>query len=508
MSSNLPSVVTQDIVLKNTLFRFKRGLEDNLPAEAPEGEPLLSMGPGQWKLWAGAGEGNPIQLIGGGSVTGGASFLVDQPNHQLSNVFVMYNAETGLWEKAYANYDPETDTSNTAVGLATKTDDNQFTVTMLGEVIVPIDEGLQTQSLVDVEGNNLVPGEYYYLCQEPENAGKVQKNKPVFGVIQLVLQAISVDPEEGTKVVLFTQEAYDSDSDTYGGQQRLVFSNESLDEEGKFTITHALNTRNLLVSVYDNLGRQIIPDEIQIVDPNTINISLTNFSKPIEGLWTITLMGGVNFDHGVNFSSYTTTFSNQTEVTVNHSLGTLSVVTAVYDSEGYLIDPYKLQVVDLNTVKLFFDSEISGKIVVSGNGVGNFTGIDFKTADDIPAGQVNKYFNEETVINLINQLRNNNSVVSDWLLINTGSIYTFQHNLSTLEYEVDYYVTDALGTTVKGCVNQTGDSSTGVSLIEMGPVLVKFAVGDNALFSIKSGTLVKAPTTGRLQVIIKKRNLS
>ena len=507
MSSNLPGVVTQDIVLKNTLFRFKRGLEDNLPAEAPEGEPLLSMGPGQWKLWAGAGEGNPIQLIGGGSVTGGASFIVNQDNHGLDKVFVMYNAETGLWEKAYASYVAETDTSNTAIGFATQIDNNQFTVTMLGEVILePTEAGAQT--LVDVEGNNLVPGEYYYLVQDEENAGKVQKEKPSFGVVQLVLQCISVDEEEGTRIVLFTQEAYNSEEQTYSGQQKIIFSEASLDESGNMTITHNLNSTAISISVYDNTGKQVIPDEIQIVDNSTVNLSFTDFFRPIEGTWTAILIGGATRDSSLSFNSYTTTFSEQTSVTVSHNLGTESVVIAVYDSTGLKIEPYKIQVTDLNTVTLNFDSATSGKVVVSGNGIGTFTGIDFQTADDIPAGQTNKYFNEEILLGLLNDIIERNTIISQWLLINTGSVYTFTHNLGSLDYDVDYYVSDGVGTVVKGFVNQAGTGSAGTALVTQGPASVTFRTGDNAIFSIKSGSTTIAPTTGRLQILIRKRTLT
>lgn len=495
----------EEITLHNTLIRVKRGMEANLPAEAPEGQLLLSMGPGQWKLWSGAGAGNPIQLIGGGGTGGGASFIVDQANHQLDKVFVMYNASTGLWEKAYASYDPDTDTSYTAVGFATKMNDDQFTVTMLGEQILGLVEGTTDQSFVDVDGNNLVPGEFYYLCQNPENAGKVQREKPVFGVIQLVLEAITVDEILGTKIVLFTQEAVDTENETYGGQQRIIFNEASLNEAGKFTITHALNSTAISVSVYDNNGTLIIPDEVQVVDQNTVDISLTNFFRPIVGTWTAILIGGTQRDNSESFNSYTTTFDQVTDITITHNLGTLSVVTSVYDETGLKIEPYKLQVVDLNNIRLLFDIPVSGKIVISGNGIGTFTGIDFKTADDIPSGQINKYFNESIMLGLMNEVKARNTIVSDWMLIQAGGNYTFEHNLSDLEYEVDYYVTDGIGTVVTGCVNQTGDESTGVTLMEMGPASVRFAVGDNAIFSIKSGSIIKAPTNGRLRVIVKRR---
>jgi hypothetical protein len=57
-----------------------------------------------------------------------------------------------------------------------------------------------------------------------------------------------------------------------------------------FTFVHGLGISSPIVVVYDGTGRQIIPDEIEVVDQNTVRIHLGSF-VPITGAWRARVIG-------------------------------------------------------------------------------------------------------------------------------------------------------------------------------------------------------------------------
>ena len=201
---------------------------------------------------------------------------------------------------------------------------------------------------------------------------------------------------------------------------------------------------------------------------------------------------------------YTASFDNKKEVTVTHNLGSRSLFISVFDAYGIKIEPQKIQIISDNSIKLFFDKNQGGKVVISGDGVGTFAGIDFSSADDIPAGEHNKYLTVEGLAEIYNLVIRGNRAVSDWISIEAGHDYLFMHELNTLDYDVDYYITDGT-TTVKGCVNMTGDTSCGTSLVRMTENQVKLVTGDYGIFSVKSGTTENKPSEGHLRIVCTRR---
>lgn len=204
---------------------------------------------------------------------------------------------------------------------------------------------------------------------------------------------------------------------------------------------------------------------------------------------------------------YTASFSNKTEVVVNHNLGSRSLFISVFDGDGIKIEPQKIQITSDNAIKLFFDVAQSGKVVISGDGVGTFAGIDFNSTDDIPEGENNRYLIPSSLATVMNQVMNQNRKISDWISIETGKSYYFDHNLNTQDYDVDFYVTDGT-VTVKGCVNMTNDSSCGTSLVRATENQVKFSTGEYGIFSAVVDGTINKPSAGHLRIVCTRRNLT
>jgi len=51
-------------------------------------------------------------------------------------------------------------------------------------------------------------------------------------------------------------------------------------------VTHSLGEKYVFVEVYDDNDRKIIPDEVQLIDSNTLEVDLSSFT-PITGTWNV-----------------------------------------------------------------------------------------------------------------------------------------------------------------------------------------------------------------------------
>ena len=62
--------------------------------------------------------------------------------------------------------------------------------------------------------------------------------------------------------------------------------------------------------------------------------------------------------------SFTTTFTNVSELTASHNLGTKSVGVFAYGTDDFIITPYNYQTFDNDNVHINFISSSSGRVVV------------------------------------------------------------------------------------------------------------------------------------------------
>lgn len=107
---------------------------------------------------------------------------------------------------------------------------------------------------------------------------------------------------------------------------------------GKITIVHSLADTTPIVVLYDNLYNIILPDEVHVIDLNTIEVDLTSYGA-IAGTWNIRV-GGVS-------TTYALAITNGDLVagvaTITHNLGSPIPVVVVYNNSQYIIMPDNIQ---------------------------------------------------------------------------------------------------------------------------------------------------------------------
>lgn len=119
--------------------------------------------------------------------------------------------------------------------------------------------------------------------------------------------------------------------------------------------------------------------------PRSESIDITPF--PFEGIAEITgslqVTGSIYYNgilleelrSLVTSSVYTSYFTNQLTASADHNFGNEDVVVSVYDEFNRQILPQVVEIVDENTVRVFFNYETTGKIVVVGSGGSGSMGV-------------------------------------------------------------------------------------------------------------------------------------
>lgn len=121
-------------------------------------------------------------------------------------------------------------------------------------------------------------------------------------------------------------------------------------------IPHGFGDLNVTVQFYDLFGKQIIPDSITNIEPNTTEAF---FQTPQTGRAKVVVMRNrIN-----SVSSYT---HNQTFISniwlVNHNMRDRSPILACYDLSGNYLIPNDVLIVDENNLTVTFDTAFRGYI--------------------------------------------------------------------------------------------------------------------------------------------------
>lgn len=125
---------------------------------------------------------------------------------------------------------------------------------------------------------------------------------------------------------------------------------------------HNFGTRNILVQILDNSSppRLIFPDAI-IYD--TLDFFSVLFNRPQTGTIVASKCGTV-CTGGSTVSKYAAPFSNITNMTFTHGLGTEDVIVQVYDTNKQVILPDAIVVENSNQISVSFNRPQSGRVVV------------------------------------------------------------------------------------------------------------------------------------------------
>lgn len=153
---------------------------------------------------------------------------------------------------------------------------------------------------------------------------------------------------------------------------------------------HDFNTKNVISQVYLDDDTLIVPTSVTASTNNTIT---TVLSASLSGRVVVTKGGHIitGSTRVVETSTVTEDFTNQSEVIVAHNFNTKNILVSVYEGDELII-PSSVSTNTLNTVRVRFDSNYTGRVVVakgghlvSGSTVGQ---ISFTNMSNIPNGIV------------------------------------------------------------------------------------------------------------------------
>jgi len=129
----------------------------------------------------------------------------------------------------------------------------------------------------------------------------------------------------------------------------------SFSEVSTVSVNHALDSRQIIVSVYDTNYNEIIPQTVTLTDLNNVNI---NFGVTTSGNIVITRVGEP-------VTSYTETVSGNNTYTVTHNLGDEYPIVQVYESGSKTqVIPQTVQSLSTNSVRVDFNFDFAGEITI------------------------------------------------------------------------------------------------------------------------------------------------
>jgi hypothetical protein len=156
-------------------------------------------------------------------------------------------------------------------------------------------------------------------------------------------------------------------------EETTVVANYS--DEDVFSITHNFGTKNVFVSVYNNDDKQIIPQEVELLDDDNVQITLSN---PDSGFVVVGKAGhlvqGAAFADGVvsgsaqikTLTSYRETISGSSTYTITHSLDEEYPFVQVWNTDTKKqVIPQDIETLNTNEITLTFNDVFTGKLIIT-----------------------------------------------------------------------------------------------------------------------------------------------
>lgn len=131
-------------------------------------------------------------------------------------------------------------------------------------------------------------------------------------------------------------------------------------------VTHSLNTRYPVVTVYDSNSTVIIPNSVNVTGVNTLDVLL---STAIGGYASI-VDAEKDYQTVVFQDAPVYKHTQSTEATtwnIFHSLNSLTPIVTVYDAANKVMIPQDIQSTDANSLTITFTSPESGSASIIGN---------------------------------------------------------------------------------------------------------------------------------------------
>jgi len=238
---------------------------------------------------------------------------------------------------------------------------------------------------------------------------------------------------------------------------------------GVYGAYHELDSKWIVVQVYDENDYQVIPDKLTVVDNNYLEVDLSTFA-PISGSWHIVAISqsgvgsgssgtsgvsGTSGTSGKTTGSFSSTFTDASLTAgvygAYHGLDSKWIVVQVYDENDYQVIPDKLTVVDNNylEVDLSTFAPISGSwhmVAISQSGVGSgSSGSSGSSGTSGTSGSSGTSGTSGTFDTTTNEITPNSTMAIDWndgltqyvtLTGVTGGTFTFNNPVSGQIYRL------------------------------------------------------------------------
>lgn len=140
-------------------------------------------------------------------------------------------------------------------------------------------------------------------------------------------------------------------------------------------VTHNFNTKNVLVSVYNNSDELILPATTTTTDVNTVTVT---FDSSTSGRVVVAkgghlvsgsaVLAGTNVISGSgqidSLTRYEENITGNTSYTVTHNLNEDYPIVQVYDTDKLQVIPGIISASNANNVLIEFDSNFTGRVIV------------------------------------------------------------------------------------------------------------------------------------------------
>ena len=132
------------------------------------------------------------------------------------------------------------------------------------------------------------------------------------------------------------------------------------------TVVHNFNTRNVFVSTFNEAGYLMFPQNTRVINENIVQL---DFISPTSGRVVVGKGGHlISGSLVTETTTVTDTFTSVPYTVVNHNFNTKDVIVSVYLDDDTLFFPDIIKTLDVNTVRVDFDQERSGRVVVAKGG--------------------------------------------------------------------------------------------------------------------------------------------
>lgn len=140
-------------------------------------------------------------------------------------------------------------------------------------------------------------------------------------------------------------------------------------------VTHNFNTKNVLVSVYNNSDELILPATTTTTDVNTVTVT---FDSSTSGRVVVAkgghlvsgsaVLAGTNVISGSgqidSLTRYEENITGNTSYTITHNLNEDYPIVQVYDTDKLQVIPGIISASNANNVLIEFDSNFTGRVIV------------------------------------------------------------------------------------------------------------------------------------------------